>query len=225
MITTIFVWWQFFLLKKWIKVRTKFFYLILNFWFWYYFKGRPPVKMVDLFMCEVVTFIPAIDSARDIFEAQFIMQLCFWRFKYTWTTVQMRHLLLRDDNWPRSPEISLRALSSQNLVLKERMSNLQVLLIISTDTKFFAYLIRQRYTSKRLGGDTKCAYYGADFTLWYIFTTKVFYFIGQMLNFYMVKLKASDIFNMVKILFNQYRQVRNSSISWEQRFSWEKWNH
>jgi hypothetical protein len=77
----------------------------------------------------------------------------------------MRHLLLRDDNWPRSPEISLRALSSQNLVLKERMSNLQVLLIISTDTKFFAYLIRQRYTSKRLGGDTKCAYYGADFTL------------------------------------------------------------
>jgi hypothetical protein len=50
MITTVIVWWQFFLLKKWTKVRAKFFYLILNFWFWYYFKSRPPVKMVDLLM-------------------------------------------------------------------------------------------------------------------------------------------------------------------------------
>jgi hypothetical protein len=31
MITTVVVWWQFFLLKRWTKVRPKFFYLILNF--------------------------------------------------------------------------------------------------------------------------------------------------------------------------------------------------
>jgi hypothetical protein len=49
MITTVVVWWQFFLLKKWTKAGANFF-LILNFLFWYYFKGLHPVKMVDLFM-------------------------------------------------------------------------------------------------------------------------------------------------------------------------------
>jgi hypothetical protein len=50
MITIVVVWWQFFLLKKWTKVGTNFFLDSEFFDFGYYFKGRPPVKMVDLFM-------------------------------------------------------------------------------------------------------------------------------------------------------------------------------
>jgi hypothetical protein len=32
---------------------------------------------------EVVTFISVFDGIRDIFEARFIIQLCFQQFKYT----------------------------------------------------------------------------------------------------------------------------------------------
>jgi hypothetical protein len=77
MITTVVVWWQFFLLKKWTKVRANFFYLILNFRFRYYLKCRPPVKNGRSFHGEVVTFISVIDGIRDIFESRFIMKLCF----------------------------------------------------------------------------------------------------------------------------------------------------
>jgi hypothetical protein len=57
MITTVVVWWQYFLLKKWIKVRANFFFLILNFWFWCYFTDRPPVKMVDLFIALLIHWV------------------------------------------------------------------------------------------------------------------------------------------------------------------------
>jgi hypothetical protein len=38
---------------------------------------------------EVFTFISVIDGIRDIFEALFILQLCFKQFIYIQTAVQM----------------------------------------------------------------------------------------------------------------------------------------
>jgi hypothetical protein len=78
-INIVFVYRQFFLPKKWTKVRTEFFYLILNFDFerasGIIFKHRPSVKMID-FHGEV-TFISVFDGVRDIFEVWFITKLCF----------------------------------------------------------------------------------------------------------------------------------------------------
>jgi hypothetical protein len=76
MITTGFVLWQFFLLKKWIKVGAKFFFLILNFLISVLFQRPTSSKNGRTFHGEVVTFILVIDDIRDIFEACFIMQLC-----------------------------------------------------------------------------------------------------------------------------------------------------
>jgi hypothetical protein len=77
MITTVVVWWQFFLLKKWTKVRAKFFDLILNFLILVLFQRPTASKNGRSFHGEVVTFILVTDGIRDIFEARFIMQLCF----------------------------------------------------------------------------------------------------------------------------------------------------
>jgi hypothetical protein len=77
MINTIVVWWQFFPLKMWTKVRIDFFFLILNFLILVLFQGPPASKNGRSFHGEVVTFISVIDGIRGIFEAQFIMQLCF----------------------------------------------------------------------------------------------------------------------------------------------------
>jgi hypothetical protein len=87
MITTVGIWLQFFLLKKWTKVAANFFfdseYLILVLF------PRPTAsKNGRSFHGEVVIFISVIDGIRDIFEARFIMQPCFEHFKYTLTTVQ-----------------------------------------------------------------------------------------------------------------------------------------
>jgi hypothetical protein len=60
------------------------------------FNLRPPIKMVD-FHGEV-TFISVFNGIRDIFEAQFIIQLSFEQFKYTYITVQILHLLFRCNN-------------------------------------------------------------------------------------------------------------------------------
>jgi hypothetical protein len=72
MITTVVVWWQFFLLKKWTKVSAKTFFLILVL-----FQRPTTSKNGRSFQGEVVTFISVIDGIGDIFEAWFIMQLCF----------------------------------------------------------------------------------------------------------------------------------------------------
>jgi hypothetical protein len=77
MITAVIVCWQFFLLKKWIKVRVNFFYLNLNFLILALFQMPHTSKNRRFFHGEVVTFISVIDGIRDIFEARFIMQLCF----------------------------------------------------------------------------------------------------------------------------------------------------
>jgi hypothetical protein len=47
MITTVIVWWQFFLLKKWTKVRAYFFIFCSEQASGIIFNIRPPVKMVD----------------------------------------------------------------------------------------------------------------------------------------------------------------------------------
>jgi hypothetical protein len=82
-IITVVVWWQLFLLKKWTKVGAKLFFFDPEFLTQIFFKRRAPVKMVDLFHGEVVTFVSGFDGIRDIFEARFIMQLCFYQFQYT----------------------------------------------------------------------------------------------------------------------------------------------
>jgi hypothetical protein len=68
MITTVVVWWQFFLLKKWTKVGSQIFFLILNFLILALVQRPTASKNGRSFHGEVVTFISVIDGIRDILK-------------------------------------------------------------------------------------------------------------------------------------------------------------
>jgi hypothetical protein len=74
---------SYFSLKSGLKWVPNYFFFDPEFLTQIFFKRRAPVKMVDLFHGEVVTFVSGFDGIRDIFEARFIMQLCFYQFQYT----------------------------------------------------------------------------------------------------------------------------------------------
>jgi hypothetical protein len=74
-INVCFVYYRFFLLKKWTKFRINCFLFDSERDSGIIFNRRPPVKMAD-FQSEV-TFISVFDGIRFIFEAPFIIQLCF----------------------------------------------------------------------------------------------------------------------------------------------------
>jgi hypothetical protein len=76
MITTVVVWWQFFLLKKWTKAGANFFF-DSEFFILVLFQRPTSSKNGRSFHGEAVTFISVIDGIRDIFETRFIIQLCF----------------------------------------------------------------------------------------------------------------------------------------------------
>jgi hypothetical protein len=73
-ITTVVVWWQFFLLEKWTKVRAKYFFFDSEFLVLF---QRPTTSKNGRSFHGEVTFISVFDGIRDIFEALFVKQLCF----------------------------------------------------------------------------------------------------------------------------------------------------
>jgi hypothetical protein len=77
MIITFVVWWPFFLLEKWVKVRANFFLFDSEFLILVLFQRPTTSKNGRSFLGEMVAFILVIDGIRDIFEARFVMQLCF----------------------------------------------------------------------------------------------------------------------------------------------------
>jgi hypothetical protein len=77
MITTVVVWWQSFLLKKWTKVDAKMFLFDFEFLISVLFQTPHTSKNGRSFHGEVVTFISVFEGIRNIFEARFIMELCF----------------------------------------------------------------------------------------------------------------------------------------------------
>jgi hypothetical protein len=69
MVNTVVVWWT--------KVGAKFFFFDSEFLILVLFQRPTASKNGCSFHGEVVTFISVIDGIRDIFEARFIVKLCF----------------------------------------------------------------------------------------------------------------------------------------------------